>query len=76
MADLAFGEPSGLPAWKTLPSWAVDATNDRAAGTDVVRTHAQRAGATVTEVDGSYVIMISQPQAVADLIQAATAKLA
>jgi len=75
VADLAFGEPSGLPAWKTLPSWAVVATNDRAAGTDVVRAHAQRAGATVTEVDGSHVIMISQPQAVADVIQAAIAKL-
>jgi pimeloyl-ACP methyl ester carboxylesterase len=75
VADLAFGEPSGLPAWKTLPSWAVVATNDRAAGTDVVRAHAQRAGATVTEVDGSHVIMISQPQTVADVIQAAIAKL-
>src|SRR4029453_18332827 len=62
VADLAFGEPSGAPAWKTLPSWAVVATNDRAAGTDVVRAHAQRAGATVTEVDGSHVIMISHPQ--------------
>ena len=26
VADLAFGEPSGVPAWKTLPSWAVVAT--------------------------------------------------
>jgi pimeloyl-ACP methyl ester carboxylesterase len=75
VADLAFGEPSGVPAWKTLPSWAVVATNDRAAGTDVVRAHAQRAGATVTELDGSHVIMISQPQAVTDVIQAALAKL-
>ena len=75
VADLAFGEPSGTPAWKTLPSWAVIATNDRAAGTDVVRAHAQRAGATVTEVDGSHVIMISQPQTVTDVIQAAIAKL-
>ena len=38
-------EPSGAPAWKTLPSWAVVATGDKAAGTDVVRAHAQRAGA-------------------------------
>jgi pimeloyl-ACP methyl ester carboxylesterase len=75
VADLAFGEPSGVPAWKTLPSWAVVATNDRAAGTDVVRAHAQRAGATVTELDGSHVIMISQPQAVTDVIRAALAKL-
>ena len=75
VADLAFGEPTGVPAWKTLPSWAVVATNDRAAGTDVVRAHAQRAGAAITELDGSHVIMISQPQAVTDTIQAAIAKL-
>jgi len=76
VADLAFGEPNGVPAWKTLPSWAVVATKDRAAGTDVVRAHAQRAGATITELDGSHVIMISQPDAVTDVIQAAIAKLA
>ena len=29
---------------------------------------AQRAGATITEVEGSHVIMISQPQAVTDVI--------
>ena len=75
VADLAFGEPTGVPAWKTLPSWAVVATNDRAAGTDVVRAHAQRAGAAITELDGSHVIMISQPQAVTETIQAAIAKL-
>ena len=75
VADLAFGEPNGVPAWKTLPSWAVVATNDRAAGTDVVRAHAERAGAEITEVDGSHVIMISQPEAVTAVIQAAIAKL-
>ena len=75
VADLAFGEPTGVPAWKTLPSWAVVATKDRAAGTDVVRAHAQRAGAAITELDGSHVIMISQPQAVTETIQAALAKL-
>jgi pimeloyl-ACP methyl ester carboxylesterase len=75
VADLGFGEPSGVPAWKTLPSWAVVATNDRAAGTDVVRAHAQRAGAAITELDGSHVIMISQPQAVTDVITDAIAKL-
>jgi pimeloyl-ACP methyl ester carboxylesterase len=76
VADVAFGEPNGVPAWRTLPSWAVVATNDRAAGTDVVRAHAQRAGATITEVDGSHVVMISQPDAVTDVIRAAIAKLA
>jgi pimeloyl-ACP methyl ester carboxylesterase len=75
VADLAFGEPSGVPAWKTLPSWAVVATNDRAAGTDVVRAHAERAGAEITEVDGSHVIMISKPEVVVDVIQSAIAKV-
>src|SRR5215211_851396 len=71
VAELAFSEPSGVPAWKTLPSWAVVATGDTAAGSDVVRSMAERAGATITEVEGSHVIMISQPQAVTDVIMAA-----
>jgi pimeloyl-ACP methyl ester carboxylesterase len=75
VSELAFSEPSGMPAWKTLPSWAVVATGDRAAGTDVVRAHAERAGATITEVEGSHVIMISQPQIVADVIEAAITKV-
>jgi pimeloyl-ACP methyl ester carboxylesterase len=75
VSELAFSEPSGPPAWKRLPSWAVVATGDRAAGTDVIRSMAERAGAEITEVEGSHVIMISQPQAVTDLIMAAIAKL-
>jgi len=50
VAELAFGEPSGPPAWKEKPSWAVVATGDKAAGTDVVRSMAERAGANITEV--------------------------
>ena len=73
ISELAFGEPSGPPAWKRLPSWAVVATGDKAAGTDVVRAHAQRAGAEITEVEGSHVIMISQPDAVTQVIEAAIA---
>ena len=44
-----------------------------AAGTDVTRSMAQRAGATITEVDSSHVIMVSQPQAVPDVILKAVA---
>jgi pimeloyl-ACP methyl ester carboxylesterase len=73
VAELAFSEASGAPAWKDLPSWAVVATGDKAAGTDVVRSMAERAGATITEVEGSHVIMISQPQAVTDVILDAVA---
>ena len=73
VAELAFSEPNGEPAWKSLPSWAVAATGDKAAGSDVVRSMAERAGATISEVEGSHVIMMSQPQAVADVIMAALA---
>jgi pimeloyl-ACP methyl ester carboxylesterase len=75
VSELGFSEPSGAPAWKTLPSWAAVATRDRAAGTDVVRAHAERAGAAITEVDGSHLIMISQSQVVAEVIESAIAKV-
>ncbi len=55
-ADLAFSEPSSVPAWRTLPAWTVVATSDRAAGSDVIRSMAQRVVATITEVEGSPVI--------------------
>jgi pimeloyl-ACP methyl ester carboxylesterase len=73
VSELAFTEPNGKPAWKKLPSWAVVAAGDKAAGTDVVRSMAERAGATITEAEGSHVIMISQPQAVTDVILSAVA---
>jgi hypothetical protein len=47
--------------------------DDKAADTDVVRSMAERAGATITEVEGSHVIMISPPQAVTDVIVDAVA---
>jgi pimeloyl-ACP methyl ester carboxylesterase len=75
VSELAFSEPSGIPAWKSLPSWTVVATGDRAAGADVIRAMAKRAGADITEIDGSHVIMISQPQAVTDVIAAALTEL-
>ena len=73
VAEGAFSEPSGVPAWKSLPAWAVVATGDKAAGSDVIRAMARRAGATITEVEGSHVIMLSQPQAVTDVILSAVA---
>ena len=76
VSELAFTEPSGPPAWKDRPSWAVVATGDRAAGTDVTRSMAERAGATITEVDGSHVIMVSQPEAVTNVILEAVAAVA
>jgi pimeloyl-ACP methyl ester carboxylesterase len=73
VAESAFSEPNGEPAWKKVPSWAVVSTGDKAAGTDVVRSMAERAGAQITEAEGSHVIMVSQPQVVAEAILTAVA---
>jgi pimeloyl-ACP methyl ester carboxylesterase len=72
-AESAFSEASGPPAWRSSPAWAVVATGDKAAGADVVRSMAERAGATITEAEGSHVIMVSQPAAVAEVIMTAAA---
>jgi pimeloyl-ACP methyl ester carboxylesterase len=71
----AFGEPTGKPAWRSLPSWAAVATGDKAAGSDVVLKMARRAGATITEIEASHVVMQSQPRAVAEVILAAVEAL-
>lgn len=76
IADSAFSESGGAPAWKDRPSWTVVASGDKAAGADVVRSQAKRAGATITEVEGSHVIMISQPEAVTDVIMEAVGAVA
>ena len=69
----AFGEKTVSPAWKKLPSWAVVATQDKAAGSDVVLSMARRAAAEITEVDASHVPMMSQPGVVTEVILKAAA---
>lgn len=65
--------PSGGAAWKTLPSWAVVGTADRVIPPDTQRHMAERAGATITDVDGSHVSMVSNPQVTVDAILTAAA---
>jgi pimeloyl-ACP methyl ester carboxylesterase len=72
----AYTTPSVTAAWKTLPSWAVVGTEDRIIPPDTQHRMAKRAGATITEVDGSHVSMISRPQAAIDAILAAVAATA
>jgi pimeloyl-ACP methyl ester carboxylesterase len=62
-------------AWKTLPSWTVVGTEDRVIPPDTQRRMAERAGATITEVAGSHVSMVSHPQATIDAILAAAAAI-
>jgi pimeloyl-ACP methyl ester carboxylesterase len=66
------GQPSGPPAWKTIPSWYIVAGRDNAIGTKVERIMAQRIHAHTTEVEGaSHVVMISHPGKTAQVILAA-----
>src|SRR5215216_3022801 len=74
LSELAFSEPNGEPAWKKVTSWAVVSSGDKVIGTDAVRSMAEHAGATITEVDGSHAIMISRPEVVAGVILSALAE--
>ena len=59
------------PAWKTKPSWYLVSTEDRMIPPDAQRAMSKRAGSTVVEVKGSHSVYVSQPQAVASLIEQA-----
>ena len=59
------------PAWKTKPSWYLVATDDKMIPPPAQRFMSKRAGSTVVEVAGSHAIYVSQPNAVAALIETA-----
>jgi len=59
------------PAWKTKPSWYVVTTEDRMIPPPAQRFMSKRAGSTVTEVPASHAVYVSQPAAVAALIEQA-----
>jgi pimeloyl-ACP methyl ester carboxylesterase len=59
------------PAWKTKPSWYLVVTEDKMIPPAAQRVMAKRAGAAVVEAKGSHAIYVSQPAAVADLIEQA-----
>ena len=83
-ADAAFLRDSQVPinmsafatrlenaAWRTRPSWAVIATEDKAFDLAMLRHMAERIGATVTEVAASHAVFMTQPEVTADTIHAA-----
>ncbi len=59
------------PAWKAKPSWYLVATTDRMIPPDAQRAMSKRAKSTVSEEKGSHSIYVSQPAAVAKVIEAA-----
>jgi pimeloyl-ACP methyl ester carboxylesterase len=66
-----FGTAITAPAWKAKPSYGIVATQDRMINPDLERSMYKRAGAKVTEIKGSHVVFVSQPRAVADVIEQA-----
>jgi pimeloyl-ACP methyl ester carboxylesterase len=67
----ALGGTISEAAWKAKPTWYLLTTEDRMIPPDAQRQMSKRAGATVVEVKGSHAVYVSQPQAVATLIEQA-----
>lgn len=68
----ALGETfDGTPTWRSIPSWSIVSTEDRSLPPAVLRFMAQRAGSTITEVDSSHAVPVSQARAVTEVITAA-----
>ncbi|HEY3246656.1 MAG TPA: alpha/beta hydrolase [Phycisphaerae bacterium] len=63
------------PAWRTKPSWYLVATDDKMIPPPAQHFMSKRAGSTVVEVGGSHAIYVSQPNAVAALIERAAGKV-
>jgi pimeloyl-ACP methyl ester carboxylesterase len=86
-ADAAFMRDSQVPinmsafatklehaAWRSKPSWAVIATDDKAFDQRMLQAMAKRIGATITEVPASHALFMTQPKVVADVIDEAARK--
>ena len=67
----ALGGTISEPAWRTKPSWYLLTTDDQMIPPVAQRAMAKRAGATVVEVKASHAVFVSQPQAVASVIEKA-----
>jgi pimeloyl-ACP methyl ester carboxylesterase len=71
LAASALQEPSGAPAWKSIPSWAVIGTTDQVIPPAELTFMAQRAGARITRVHAGHLSMIADPGTVAAVIERA-----
>ena len=71
----ALGGTISEPAWRSKPSWYLVTTEDRMIPPPAQREMSARAGSTVVEVTGSHSIYVSQPEAVAELIEKAASEV-
>jgi pimeloyl-ACP methyl ester carboxylesterase len=73
IAGSALGEPLTVaPAWRTVPSWYVVGTQDRAINPELERFMAKRMNARVTELPAGHLVFISRAQEVARIIERAS----
>jgi pimeloyl-ACP methyl ester carboxylesterase len=71
LAWSALEEVMGVPAWKSHPSWFLVADGDQTISSDAERQFAARMGATTVEISTNHVAMVSHPDDVVQLIEAA-----
>src|SRR5437870_2689316 len=71
----ALPQPSGVPAWRSIPSFYLVGTIDNVIPPFAQLFMAQRANATIVQVRASHLVMISHPNAVVGLIDEATLSL-
>jgi pimeloyl-ACP methyl ester carboxylesterase len=71
LATNVLTEESGVPAWATIPSWDVIGTEDHAITPASQLAMANRANAQITKIDAPHLAMLSDPHAVAKVIERA-----
>jgi pimeloyl-ACP methyl ester carboxylesterase len=69
VTSAALAEGAAEPAWKTIPSWVLIATQDLNIPPKAQQFMAQRAGAHTTRVRASHAVSVSQPGKVTDVIE-------
>src|SRR5882757_10586880 len=72
LASNTFSDAMGVPAWRSLPSWYLIATEDQAIPPPAQQMFAQRMGATTIDVPSSHVAMVSHPKDVIRLTEMAS----
>ena len=68
LATIALTQPTGVPAWQTIPSWAVVGTADHAIPPALQLAMAENAHAHITEINAPHLSMISDPGVVTSVI--------
>ena len=71
VAAAAFDAPVTVAAWHDKPSYGIVATEDRALNPKLARWMYKRSGAKTTEIKANHLVYISQPDAVARVIETA-----